>query len=60
VIEEGLKPDDVVAVGAIQQLRPGTDVQTELIPMPTPGAPTPPAPKTDAGKSEPATPAEKK
>lgn len=60
VIEEGLKPDDVVAVGAIQQLRPGTQVQTELIPMPTPGAPTTPAPKTDAGKDEGNKPAEKK
>lgn len=39
VIEEGLKPDEFVAVGAIQQLRPGADVETEVIAMPTPGAP---------------------
>jgi multidrug efflux pump subunit AcrA (membrane-fusion protein) len=51
VIEDGLKPDELVAVGAIQQLRPGMDVEPELHPMPTPGAPTgpppaaPPAPK---------------
>jgi RND family efflux transporter MFP subunit len=46
VIEDGLKPDEQVAVGAIQQLRPGTDVEPEVIPMPTPGAPTQPAPPT--------------
>jgi len=51
VIEDGLKPDEIVAVGAIQQLRPGTEVQTELIPMPTPGAPTMPA-KPDATKGQ--------
>jgi RND family efflux transporter MFP subunit len=44
VIEEGLKPDELVAVGAIQQLRPGMDVEPELHPMPTPGAPTGPPP----------------
>lgn len=43
VIEEGLKPDELVAVGAIQQLRPGVDVEPEEHPMPTPGAPTAPA-----------------
>src|SRR4051812_12325431 len=42
VIEDGLKPDELVAVGAIQQLRPGMDVEPEEHPMPTPGAPTQP------------------
>ena len=44
--------DELVAVGAIQQLRPGMDVEPEVHPMPTPGAPSgppvngnPPAPK---------------
>ncbi|HEX3149812.1 MAG TPA: efflux RND transporter periplasmic adaptor subunit [Gemmataceae bacterium] len=50
VIEEGLKPDETVAVGAIQQLRPGMDVEPEVHPMPTPGAPTAPAtPPVPAG-----------
>jgi multidrug efflux system membrane fusion protein len=48
VIESGLGPDDLVAVGAIQQLRPGMDADTEMIPMPIPGAPTPPAPAPPA------------
>jgi multidrug efflux system membrane fusion protein len=44
VIEDGLKPDELVAIGAIQQLRPGMDVEPEVHPMPTPGAPSgPPA-----------------
>jgi multidrug efflux system membrane fusion protein len=42
VIEDGLKPGELVAVGAIQQLRPGMDVEPEVHPMPTPGAPAPP------------------
>jgi multidrug efflux system membrane fusion protein len=52
VIESGLKPGEKVAVGAIQQLRPGIDVEPEMIPMPTPGAPTPPlqAPKASEPK----------
>lgn len=47
VIEDGLKPDEIVAVGAIQQLqsRVGSVVDTEVIAMPTPGAP-PPEPAT--------------
>lgn len=48
VIEDGLTTGDVVAVGAIQQLRPKMDVDTEMVPMPVPGAPTPPAPAPDA------------
>ncbi|MBN9524507.1 efflux transporter periplasmic adaptor subunit, partial [bacterium] len=44
VIEEGLKPDDWVVVGALQQLRPRMDAEPEPTPMPTPGAPAPPPP----------------
>jgi multidrug efflux system membrane fusion protein len=45
VIVDGLKADEWVVVGALQQLRPGTEVDTEEVPMPTPGTPTaaPPA-----------------
>jgi multidrug efflux system membrane fusion protein len=43
VIEDGLKPDDWVVVGALQQLRPKMDVDPEPTPMPTPGAPTGPS-----------------
>jgi multidrug efflux system membrane fusion protein len=43
VIEKGLNPDDWVVVGALQQLRPGVQVEPDRVPMPTPGA-TPPAP----------------
>ena len=42
VIEDGLKPDDWVVVGALQQLRPGMEAEPEPTAMPTPGAPTPP------------------
>jgi RND family efflux transporter MFP subunit len=42
VIEEGVKPDDWVVVGGLQSLRPRSEVDTEQIPMPVPGAPTPP------------------
>jgi multidrug efflux system membrane fusion protein len=41
VIEEGLKPDDLVVVGALQQLRPRMVVDPEKTAMPTPGAPPP-------------------
>jgi RND family efflux transporter MFP subunit len=50
VIEEGLKADEMVAVGAIQQLRPGIDVEPELVPMPTPGAPAGPPPNAPPAK----------
>src|SRR5262249_13307179 len=46
VIEEGIKPDEQIVVGAIQQLRPGAEVEPELHPMPTPGAPTQAQPPT--------------
>jgi RND family efflux transporter MFP subunit len=39
VIEEGVKPDDWVVVGGLQSLRPRTEVDTEQVPMPVPGAP---------------------
>jgi multidrug efflux system membrane fusion protein len=42
VIEEGLKGDDRVVVGALPQLRPRMLVDPELSAMPTPGPPLPP------------------
>jgi len=51
VIENGVKPGELVAVGAIQQLRPGMEVEPEEHSMPTPGAPSDapaPAPKPKA------------
>jgi multidrug efflux system membrane fusion protein len=39
-ITDGLNPGDRVAVGALQQIRPNTRVQTEEIPMPTLGQPS--------------------
>jgi multidrug efflux system membrane fusion protein len=56
VVEEGIQPDEWVVVGALQQLRPGMDVDPEPTAMPTPGAPTPPpsaapAPKADGQKA---------
>ena len=56
VIESGLNPDDWVVVGAIQQLRPGSQVEPDRVPMPTPGAPPPAA----AGPANPPTPPEGK
>ena len=35
VIEQGLKPDDLVVVGALQQVRAGDDVKPEKVPMPS-------------------------
>jgi multidrug efflux system membrane fusion protein len=35
VIEEGLKPDDLVVVGALQQVRAGDDVKPEKVTMPS-------------------------
>lgn len=43
VIEEGLRPDDRVAVGAILQLKPKMEVDPEDTDMPVPGAPGPEA-----------------
>jgi membrane fusion protein, multidrug efflux system len=39
VIEQGLKPDDLVIVGALQQVRVGDDVKPEKVPMPSFGQP---------------------
>ena len=39
VVESGLKPDDWVVVGALQQLRPKATVTTEEVPMPAGGGP---------------------
>ncbi len=39
VVENGLKPDDWVVVGALQQLRPKATVTTEEVPMPTGAGP---------------------
>jgi RND family efflux transporter MFP subunit len=41
VIEKGLAPDDWVVVGALQQLRPGVQIEPDRVLMPTPGAPPP-------------------
>lgn len=37
VVEEGIKPDDWVIVGALLQVRPQMEVKTDRIPMPTLG-----------------------
>lgn len=39
VISEGLKPDDWVVVGALQQVRPRMEIRREPIPMPSLGQP---------------------
>ncbi len=39
VIEDGLKPDDWVVIGALQQLKPKMEVDPEPTAMPTPGTP---------------------
>jgi multidrug efflux system membrane fusion protein len=41
VIEDGLKPDDRVVVGALQQLRPKMEVKVEDVAMPTAGGESP-------------------
>jgi multidrug efflux system membrane fusion protein len=65
VIESGLKPDDWVVVGGLQQVRPRMIVQPDRVPMPTLGrttgsespstrpAPLAPAAKTSATPSAP-------
>ena len=50
VSDDGLKADEVVAVGAIQQLRPKMEVDTGVIAMPTPGADR--RERTEAGTEE--------
>ena len=39
VIEAGLKPGELVAVGGLQQIRPKMKVQTDQVPMPTLASP---------------------
>ena len=46
----GLRPDELVVVGALQQLRPRAEVDPELVPMPTPGAPQPTGPPGTGGQ----------
>jgi len=53
VIEDGLKPDDWVAVGSIQQLRAKMAVEPEPTAMPTPGAPTPNRPAEESKDAAP-------
>ncbi len=49
VVSEGLKPDDWVVVGALQQIRPRLTVKTDQIPMPIIG----PVQDADASGSKP-------
>ncbi|HVJ80779.1 MAG TPA: efflux RND transporter periplasmic adaptor subunit [Planctomycetia bacterium] len=49
VIDSGIKPDDWVVVGALQQLRPGLAVEPERVKMPFPGAPAEPVAPADPG-----------
>lgn len=59
--ESGVKPDEVVVVGALQQLKPGLKIQPEIVPMPTTGTdptlqlkqslPTTPSVKGEKGAS---------
>jgi multidrug efflux system membrane fusion protein len=59
VIEDGLKPDDWVVVGALQQVRPRMQIQPDRTPMPSLAAAGPPASEADgaepkkSGKSKP-------
>ncbi len=69
VIEQGLQPDDLIVVGGLQQVRPGTTARPERITMPTYGpgesvasasSPTPrkdPAPAAGSGRQGTARPA---
>jgi multidrug efflux system membrane fusion protein len=54
VIEEGLGYDDRVVVGALQQVRPGMEVEPEEMAMPAPGTPAGgQAPSPVSGKPQP-------
>jgi multidrug efflux system membrane fusion protein len=57
VIEDGVKPDDWVVVGGLQQLRPRTVVQPDQVSMPTPGSDAPSSPRR---KPQPPAPGEKR
>jgi multidrug efflux system membrane fusion protein len=52
VIEDGLKPDDWVAVGGLQQLRPRMEIKPDRTPMPSLAANRQPAP-AEAGNTSP-------
>ncbi|MBY0524761.1 MAG: efflux RND transporter periplasmic adaptor subunit [Gemmataceae bacterium] len=53
VINDGLKPEDRIVVGGLQQVRPSMQIRPELIPMPSLGQPlAPPPPAKDSGKKE--------
>jgi multidrug efflux system membrane fusion protein len=54
VIAEGLKAEDRVLVGGVQQVRPHAAIQPEPVPMPTLGQ-APPAPVPAAPQGQPAT-----
>jgi multidrug efflux system membrane fusion protein len=45
-VESGLKPDELVVVGSLPQLRAGMEIAPQEGSMPTPGAPSPLAPPT--------------
>src|SRR5262249_26531848 len=49
VIASGLKPDDWVVVGGLQQVRPHATVQTEKVEMPSLPVPQPPSGNVGAG-----------
>ncbi len=52
VIEDGLKPDDWVVVGGLQQLRPRMEIKPDPTPMPSLGTNGQPAPP-EAGNTSP-------
>jgi multidrug efflux system membrane fusion protein len=41
VIDQGLQPDELVVVGALQQVRPRMQIEPEVIPMPSLNQPSP-------------------
>jgi multidrug efflux system membrane fusion protein len=50
VVLQGLKKDELVLVGALQQVQPGMKVQTEVLPQ-MPSLDTPAAPQMEKGKT---------
>jgi multidrug efflux system membrane fusion protein len=51
VIQEGITPDDLVVVGALQQLRPRMPIEPELTPMPSLNQPAPDLQKAPDAKA---------
>lgn len=49
VINDGLKPDDWVVVGGLQQIRPNMQIRPEQMPMPSLGQPLGPPPAAKDG-----------